>query len=260
MEENIIELQGIFCKGYGFIAKVVMQDNKLSLQAKGIYAYLCSYSGKGKDSFPSRKKMCFDLNISNDTLGKYLNELKENGYIAINQSKNENNKFANNIYTINLNFPCTKISDTENSLYEKVDTNKNINNKNINYNNNNGIYIAPTENITNKIVTFYNNNIGAITPYAMEVLDDFAKEMDKELIILAMKKAVEANIRTIQYIKGILNNWSKKGIKTIIEAQKEDETFKNKKDNQQKKTTYNNYEQRQYNNLDNLYTNLNQGE
>ena len=43
-----------------------------------------------------------------------------------------------------------------------------------------------------------------------------------------MKKAVEANIRTIQYIKGILNNWSKKGIKTLVEAEKEDEQFKNK--------------------------------
>ena len=52
--------------------------------------------------------------------------------------------------------------------------------------------------------------------------------MQPELIILAMKKAVEANNRTIQYIKGILNNWSKKGIKTVIEAEKEDEVFRNK--------------------------------
>ena len=52
--------------------------------------------------------------------------------------------------------------------------------------------------------------------------------MPGELIILAMKKAVEANIRTIKYIKGILNNWSKKGIKTVVEAEKEDEQFKNK--------------------------------
>ena len=52
--------------------------------------------------------------------------------------------------------------------------------------------------------------------------------MQPELIILAMKKAVEANNRTIQYIKGILNNRSKKRIKTVIEAEKEDEVFRNK--------------------------------
>ena len=62
----------------------------------------------------------------------------------------------------------------------------------------------------------------------MEVLSDYAKEMTSDLIILAMQKAVEANKRTIQYIKGILNNWSKKGIKTVLEAQKEDEQFRNK--------------------------------
>ena len=43
-----------------------------------------------------------------------------------------------------------------------------------------------------------------------------------------MKKSVEANKRTIQYIKGILNNWSKKGIKTVLEAEQEDENFRKK--------------------------------
>lgn len=52
--------------------------------------------------------------------------------------------------------------------------------------------------------------------------------MSNELIILAMKKAVEADKRTIQYVKGILNNWTKKGIKTILEAENEDKNFKNK--------------------------------
>ena len=79
-----------------------------------------------------------------------------------------------------------------------------------------------------KIFEFYENNIGLITPYGTEILQDYYQEMPEDLIIFAMKKAVEANVRTIKYIKGILNNWSKKGIKTVIEAQKEDELFRNK--------------------------------
>lgn len=79
-----------------------------------------------------------------------------------------------------------------------------------------------------KIVDFYNNNIGMIAPYGLEVLSDYANKMQIDLVILAMKKAVEANKRTIQYIKGILNNWYKKGIKTILEAEKEDEQFRSK--------------------------------
>ena len=59
-------------------------------------------------------------------------------------------------------------------------------------------------------------------------MSDYAKEMPTDLIILAMKKSVEANKRTIQYIKGILNNWSKKSIKTVLEAEQEDENFRKK--------------------------------
>lgn len=79
-----------------------------------------------------------------------------------------------------------------------------------------------------KIFDFYNQNIGPITPYGAEILKNYAEEMSVDLIILAMKKAVESNKRTIQYIKGILNNWSKKGIKTVLDAEREDEQFRNK--------------------------------
>ena len=84
------------------------------------------------------------------------------------------------------------------------------------------------DNDLQNIAEFYNENIGALTPYGLEVLADYAKDMSKDLIIFAMKKALEANVRNIKYIKGILNSWSKKGIKTLIEAQKEDENFRNK--------------------------------
>ena len=45
--------------------------------------------------------------------------------------------------------------------------------------------------------------------------------MSSELIIYAMQISVEANKKTIQYIKAILNNWQKAGIKTLIEAKNE---------------------------------------
>lgn len=105
-----------------------------------------------------------------------------------------------------------------------------------------------------EIIEFYNNNIGSITPFGLEILSDYAKEMQKELIILAMKKAVEADIRTIQYIKGILNNWNKKGIKTVADAEKEDKQFKQSS----KKQIKNEVQQRDYSEDDfnNLYANV----
>lgn len=86
-----------------------------------------------------------------------------------------------------------------------------------------------------EIIDFYNNNIGLITPYGLEVLESYLKDMDYQVIIFAMKKAVEANIRTIQYIKGTLNNWVNAGVKTLIEAQ--EESKKHKKGNMPKEET-----------------------
>lgn len=76
--------------------------------------------------------------------------------------------------------------------------------------------------------TFTTTTFGLLTPYGLSVLSDYANTMPNELLILAMKKAVDANARTMNYIKGILNNWEKKGIKTVLQAQEEDQEYRNK--------------------------------
>lgn len=78
------------------------------------------------------------------------------------------------------------------------------------------------------IIDFYNNNIGLITPYTLEILSDYAKDMENDVIIYAMKRAVESNARNINFIKTVLNNWYKSGVKTLIQAQEENQHFKNK--------------------------------
>ncbi len=106
-------------------------------------------------------------------------------------------------------------------------TNNNVNNNN----NDNNVTTTVSDSCVDGLQTileFYNNNIGLITPYGVQLLDTYIQEMPSDLIIFAMQKAVEANKRTIQYIRGILNNWSKKGIRTVLEAKKEDEQFRNK--------------------------------
>lgn len=80
-----------------------------------------------------------------------------------------------------------------------------------------------------EIIDFYNNNIGIITPYATELFDSYLKDMAKDLIVLAMKKSVEADKRNINYIKAILNNWNNKKITTVEQA--EEENKKHKKNN-----------------------------
>lgn len=124
----------------------------------------------------------------------------------------------------------SKIEANDKQNRSKSGTNVNVNenvNENVNVNANENVGDSCVDGLQ-EIIEFYNNNVGMLTPYGLTLLSDYAKEMSNDLIILAMKKAVEANIRTIQYIRGILNSWSKKGIKTVLEAEQEDEKFKNK--------------------------------
>lgn len=111
--------------GYGSVPKAVMQDQNLSISAKAVYAYFCSFTGSGDSCFPTRKKICFDLGISNDSLSKYLNQLIGNGYLTVEQIK-EKGRFSHNVYTLpDTILPCPKISDTVKTEHGKTDTKKN---------------------------------------------------------------------------------------------------------------------------------------
>lgn len=121
----------LYNTGFGIVPKNVMQDPNLSLQAKGLFSYLATYANKDGDCFPSRDLMCSHLNIGKDTITKYLRELKEAGYLDVEQVK-ENGKFAHNVYHL---MPCREIKDTVDTDTQKSpltiptfnNTNNNIN-------------------------------------------------------------------------------------------------------------------------------------
>lgn len=136
MATDIIKSISINSAGFGTIPKLVMQDKNLDICAKAIYAYFSSFAGAGDSCFPSRTKICYDLGISNERLSKYLRQLKEYGYITIEQVK-ENGKFSHNVYTINPEKPCTENTDTVKTDIGKLDTNINSYNINNIYKNNN---------------------------------------------------------------------------------------------------------------------------
>ena len=159
---NILEVKGIHAKGFGTIPKIVMQDRRLTIEAKAIYAYFCSYAGAGSTAFPSVNKIIYDLNMNKDTYYKHLDVLKDCGYVTVTPNRAEGNKFDNNIYTLIFNpvakvekeeeKPCSQNDHTEKPYSHFAHTendhtniiNNTINN-NINNNNNNDT--APNENI-----------------------------------------------------------------------------------------------------------------
>lgn len=102
------EKQYIF-QYFGLVPSFVLRDSKISFGAKAVYAYLATYINadqfrEGKlRAWPSRKRMAKELNMSPNTLSKYLKELEKNKLIKIEQSrqtKDGKHFFGNNIYSL----------------------------------------------------------------------------------------------------------------------------------------------------------------
>ena len=106
--KNIAQLDGIFENGYGIIAKKIMLDENLTIEAKAIYSFLCAYSGAGTTSFPSVEYQYGKLGISKNRYYKHRNILINNGYIKIEKrrqvleytDKTKHETWENNLYTI----------------------------------------------------------------------------------------------------------------------------------------------------------------
>ncbi len=98
--EDQLRIEGINFKGFGIIPKYVMLDPDLTIEAKTIYAYFCSYAGNGNTTFPSRDKILVDLPMSKDAYYKHFRQLTDQGYITVQQEKGDRSSFANNVYTL----------------------------------------------------------------------------------------------------------------------------------------------------------------
>lgn len=200
-----------------------------------------------------RKSISEKLKIDENKVQRILKSLENENQIE--QQKSNKNRLITIVSWDKYQQDEQQLNNKRTTSEQQVNTNKNV--KNIK--NDNNITTTVGDSCVDglqQIIDFYNNNIGLITPYGLEILSDYAKEMPTDLIILAMQKAVEADKRTIQYIKGILNNWSKKGIKSVIDAEKEDKQFQStKQENKNASKSYNNYDQREYNDLNSLYAN-----
>ena len=66
---------------FGIVMYEVMTDPTLTIQAKGLYALLSCYANKDRKCFPSISLLADTLNVSCDTISRYIRELKHHNYI-----------------------------------------------------------------------------------------------------------------------------------------------------------------------------------
>lgn len=107
---DILRIEGINAKGFGVIPKIVMQDTRLTVESKSIYAYFASYAGSGNQAFPSRSLILKHLQMGETRYYKHFSLLKKFGYIEVYQEKRSGNKYGRNIFTL-ISHPVEVVDD-----------------------------------------------------------------------------------------------------------------------------------------------------
>lgn len=97
--------------GFGRVYKAVMTRDDLSIEAKAIYALLCTYAGEDGFCFPSVSTICGNLDISIRRFEKNLRQLKNAGVVKV-ERKRSGNILAGNVYWVD-HAPRGRILDTD---------------------------------------------------------------------------------------------------------------------------------------------------
>jgi DNA-binding MarR family transcriptional regulator len=66
---------------FGIVNQEVISDPSLTIQAKGLYSLLSCYADKERSCFPSLSTLADALNVTPDTVSRYIRELKAHNYI-----------------------------------------------------------------------------------------------------------------------------------------------------------------------------------
>lgn len=139
-----------------------------------------------------------------ESLTKYIKSKKLRSYMEEILKK----------YMVSIGYPYTM--DTSVSV---TVSDTDINNKN----NNNNIF--------NNIFSTIEKNFGrTIAPLEVDVIKSWiADSISEELIVYAIQISVCNNACSVKYIDAILQTWKREKITTIVQAKKEQENFKEKK-------------------------------
>lgn len=234
-------------KDYTTISNYHLRDKRLSLKAKGLLSIMLSLPDDWDYSLEGLVSICLEKETS---IKSSLKELKKYNYLYVRKYQNEKGKFEYeyNIYENpiepDIDYPVVEIPAVEvpGLDYPAVENqgqlntnNKILNNKVLNNKILNNKYNTPSP-IANTLFEEIESNFGrTLSPYEIEEIKNWE---DTELTRYAIKKAVLNNKFSIQYISKILYSWKKENIRTVQEAQREEEDFQNKKKSNSTRTRY----------------------
>jgi len=163
-------------------------------------------------------------------------------------TSNSNNNLLSKVLEYNIN-------NINNNIINNKYNNKNNNNININNNNNkkqqhqsNVCYIDTEEKFTSnrnvdvvvdkldkkykfyKSFQFFESNIAKLGSYVGKQMLHFVDKLGDDVVVEALKKAMENNVRTWNYIAAILRNWDNNNVRSVADVKELDAKFRKSKE------------------------------
>lgn len=108
--------------GFGVIPRMVMMDERLSVTAKVLYAYLSSFVGGGTVAFPKTSLIQYHLGITQSTYQRHMQQLTKANYISMIQRHENGLLGANNYFLVDHPDEASVLSIQERRKMKKAVT------------------------------------------------------------------------------------------------------------------------------------------
>ncbi|MFF5994818.1 DnaD domain protein [Lysinibacillus sp. KU-BSD001] len=205
--------------------KGFLNNPQISWQAKGLLAYMLSLPNDWTFNIAD---LTTRSKNGRDATKAIVKELQEAGYIQKEQSRSERGKFGQTVFLVfetpnkqpSTENPLTVNPTTEQPLTENsslISNNKLNNNLLNNYDDDKATPQQPKK--LNAFAFYEQNGFGALSAYVLEKMNAWLDDLSEELVIHAMKLAIENNAIRWNYVETILKDWSNKRLKTISDVQ-----------------------------------------
>ena len=231
-------------KGFTTVDNSVLNDTNLSWKAKGLFVYLWSQADEWDFYETEVTKHSID---GLSSLRSGLKELELQGYLKRQRVRDKQGKFKENEWLLSDNSMLEKPICENRILDNRILDNRTLTNTNNNNTNNNNTNITTTTTTSptkiGSIYAFWETNVGSLSPYLYEeiqaIYEDWSEvsKQPKEMILEAIKMALDKGIRNIKYIKAILKRWYDNRIYNIEDLKADQERFEKNKESKYNKQT-----------------------
>lgn len=239
-------------RNYTNISNQILRDKKLSLKAKGLLITMLSLPKTWDYSVSGLAKVC---NEGETSIKSGLKELQESKYLIVskcmpNQTKSGRIEYIYDLYEepqiekqevgkqeveiLPLEILPLEIQEVEIQALEnrrQYNTKESIT-KELNTNNISTTTDTTSDNLKN-IFEIIEENFGrTLAPIEYETIQSWSEyNFPLDLLKYAVSKAILNGAYNLSYIDKILYEWDKNNIRTLVQAQKADKDYENKKQN-----------------------------